>query len=79
MKRFIPILLIAAGLATGCTSVTAPNGWSYKSGLFQKQIGELEVTGGTNGTYSLRMKGYQSEAQNLVGAVAEGVAKGLKP
>lgn len=72
MKR---ILLLAAvvAMATGCTSVSHPSGWSYRSFGLQKTISELQVS--TNGT--LRMKGYASRDSQMAEGIAAGVAKGL--
>lgn len=72
MKR-IASIIVAAGLATGCTSVSHPSGWSYRSFGLQKTISELQVT--TNGT--LRMNGYASRDSQMAEGIAAGVAKGL--
>jgi hypothetical protein len=78
MKNWYFILALAAGLAaTGCTRLKGPGGWSYTSYIFQKKVGELEVTTATNGAITIKLKGYESEAANLARATAEGVAKGL--
>lgn len=72
MKR-IALLAAVVALATGCTSVSHPSGWSYRSFGFQKTIAELQVS--TNGT--LRMKGYASKDSQMAEGIAAGVAKGL--
>ena len=71
MKR-IAIVIACAALA-GCTSVSHPSGWSYRSFGLQKTISELHV--GTNGT--LHMKGYASKDSQMAEGIAAGVAKGL--
>jgi hypothetical protein len=75
-KILIPMVLIALASA-GCTRLKGPGGWSYTSYIFQKKVAELEVTTGTNGAITIRLKGYESEAANLARATAEGVALGL--
>lgn len=72
MKR-IALLIAAASLAGGCTVVSHPSGWSYRSFGFQKTISKLEVS--TNGT--LRVEGYQSKDSQMAEGIAAGVAKGL--
>lgn len=72
MKR-IAALLAVASLAGGCTVVSHPSGWSYRSFGFQKTIAELQVS--TNGTMS--MKGYASKDSQIAEGIAAGVAKGL--
>jgi len=72
MKR-IALIIVAAGLATGCTVVSHPSGWSYRSFGFQKTIAELQVS--TNGTLS--MKGYASKDSQMAEGIAAGVATGL--
>ena len=49
------------------------------STIFQKQIDGIELTGNTNGAYTLKVQGYRSEAASLAESVAAGVAKGLNP
>ena len=71
MKK-IAICIACAGLV-GCTSVSHPSGWSYRSLGFQKTIADLQVS--TNGT--LHMKGYQSKDSQMAEGIAAGVAKGL--
>jgi len=71
MKK-IAIIAVCAALV-GCTSVSHPSGWSYRSFGFQKTIAELQVS--TNGT--LRMKGYASKDSQMAEGIAAGVAKGL--
>jgi hypothetical protein len=70
--RKIAIIAVCAGLV-GCTSVSHPSGWTYRSVGFQKTIAELQV--GTNGT--LHMKGYASKDSQMAEGIAAGVAKGL--
>lgn len=72
MKRTALIAAVVA-LATGCTSVSHPSGWSYRSFGFQKTIAELQVS--TNGT--LQMKGYASKDSQMAEGIAAGVAKGI--
>lgn len=72
MKRIALIVAVVA-LATGCTSVSHPSGWAYRSFGLQKTIAELQVS--TNGT--LRMKGYASRDSQMAEGIAAGVAKGL--
>lgn len=70
--RKIAIVIACAGLV-GCTSVSHPSGWTYRSFGFQKTIAELQVS--TNGT--LRMKGYASKDSQMAEGIAAGVASGL--
>lgn len=77
--RILALVAATASLAVGCTSIKTPNGWEYRSGVFQKQFQSLELSGGTNGTYSLKVTGYKSDAAAVAEAVASGVAKGLNP
>lgn len=72
MKRIALIAAVVA-LATGCTSVSHPSGWTYRSFGFQKTIAELQVS--TNGT--LQMKGYASKDSQMAEGIAAGVAKGI--
>lgn len=71
MKKTIAIAV--ACVLTGCTSVSHPSGWSYRSFGFQKTIAELQVS--TNGT--LQMKGYASKDSQMAEGIAAGVAKGI--
>jgi hypothetical protein len=66
-------IVIACAALVGCTSVSHPSGWSYRSVGFQKTIAELQVS--TNGT--LRMKGYASKDSQIAEGIAAGVATGL--
>ena len=68
----IAIIVVCAALV-GCTSVSHPSGWSYRSVGFQKTISELQVS--TNGT--LKMKGYASRDSQMAEGIAAGVATGL--
>jgi hypothetical protein len=70
--RKTAIIAVCAGLV-GCTSVSHPSGWSYRSFGFQKTISELQVS--TNGT--LRMKGYASKDSQIAEGVAEGIVRGM--
>ena len=81
MKRIKLVALVAASaaLVVGCTSIKSPAGWEYRSTIFQKQIDGIELTGNTNGAYTLKVQGYRSEAASLAESVAAGVAKGLNP
>lgn len=79
-KKLILITLAAVvPSATGCTSVKSPAGWEYKSTIFQKQIDTIDLTGNTNGAYTLKVKGYRSDTSAMIESVAAGVAKGLNP
>jgi hypothetical protein len=81
MKTLKALALVAAtaALTVGCTSIKTPAGWEYQSTIFQKQIEGIELTGSTNGAYSLKVRGYRSEAASIAEGVATGLAKGLKP
>ena len=65
----------ACCLLAGCTTAnySPSTGIKYKNFFFQKQFSELSIN--TNGTVTL--KGYQSEANQLIEATARGVATGL--
>jgi hypothetical protein len=79
-KKLILIALAVLALgATGCTSVKSPAGWEYRSSIFQKQIDTIELSGHTNGNYTLKVKGYRSDTSAMIESVAAGVAKGLNP
>lgn len=67
--------LAAIALCAGCTSLTTPQGWKYNSSIFRKQISEMSVTGNTNGNYSLRIKGYQSDADKLYDLLNEAIKR----
>lgn len=71
------LALLAITTLTGCTSIEKadPNGggWKYTSFMNRKTINELSVS--KDG--SIKMKGYQSTQAENLGAVAEGVAKGI--
>lgn len=71
MKKTIAILSVC--VLTGCTSVSHPSGWAYRSFGFQKTIAELQVS--TNG--ALHMKGYASKDSQMAEGIAAGVAKGI--
>ena len=75
MKKTMLMLVVLS--LCGCTNISGPGGWKYSSYFFQKQFAELEVTPSTNGGFTLKIKGYQSEAASLVKAASEGVAAGL--
>jgi hypothetical protein len=66
-------IIAVCAVLVGCTSVSHPSGWSYRSVGFQKTIAELQVS--TNGT--LRMKGYASRDSQMAEGIAAGVATGL--
>lgn len=72
MKKSLCILFVCA-IGSGCTVVSHPSGWSYRSFGFQKTISELAVS--TNGT--MTMKGYASKDTQMIEAAAYGAAKGL--
>lgn len=78
------LLIIAILAVTGCTSITTPDGSTYRNTIFTKQFSELDIekTSGTN-TTKVHIKGYQSDATAMVKAASEGVAtglaKGIKP
>ena len=78
-KRILIALAAGALAVTGCTSVKSPAGWEYRSTIFQKQIDTIDLTGNTNGAYTLRVKGYRSDTTAMIESVAAGVAKGLNP
>lgn len=75
MKTTLALLAIIT--LTGCTSIEKSDpsggGWKYMSFMNRKTINELSVS--KDG--SIKMKGYQSTQAENLGAVAEGVAKGL--
>jgi hypothetical protein len=80
MKKLkIAALVVAAVGIVGCTSVKSPAGWEYRSSIFQKQIDTIELSGHTNGNYTLKVKGYRSDSTAMIESVAAGVAKGLNP
>lgn len=70
----LTLALIAIATLTGCTAIEKTDtGWKYSSFMNRKTINELSVS--KDG--SIKMKGYQSTQAENLGAVAEGVAKGL--
>lgn len=75
MKTTLALLTIIT--LTGCTAIEksdpAGGGWKYTSFMNRKTINELSVS--KDG--SIKMKGYQSTQAENLGAVAEGVAKGI--
>ena len=78
MKKLIPVIICTALLAGCMTSVTTPSGAKYMNVGFNKSFGELEVVGGTNGTYTAKIKGYKSDNQQLLEAFNE-VLKRVPP
>jgi hypothetical protein len=74
MKRILLIGCVA--WCMGCTRIETPSGYSYWNFGFEKRFQSLDIVT-TNGA-SLRVKGWTSEASTIAGAVAEGVAKGIK-
>lgn len=72
------LLIIAILAVTGCTSITTPDGSTYRNTIFTKTFSELDIekTTGTN-TTRVHIKGFQSEAASIVKAASEGVATGL--
>lgn len=80
----IPLLALTAGLAvflTGCTATgfRMPDGTRFFTArlFWQGQIQSADLTS-TNGAH-VGLVGYKSEAAETAGAIAEGVARGLKP
>lgn len=74
-RLFLVVLICAA--AAGCTTIETPNGAKYRNFGFEKRFSSLSYQG-TNGV-RFEIKGYTSEASAIAGAVAEGIAKGVKP
>ena len=83
MKRLLPLLLLVSTAAialTGCGSIKLDGLGTYRPSLFRKDIDEFTFTRNvtSTGTNTLvRLKGYHSGAEALVGAVAAGVAQGM--
>lgn len=75
-KRFLIFGLICAS-AIGCTTIETPNGAKYRNFGFEKKFSSLTYQG-TNGV-RFEIRGYTSEASQIAGAVAEGVAKAARP
>ena len=78
------LLTIAILALTGCTSITTPDGTTYRNTIFTKTFSKLDIkkTSGTN-SIEVHIEGFQSEAVSVVKAATEGVAtglaKGIKP
>lgn len=72
------LLIIAILAVTGCTSITTPDGSTYRNTIFTKTFSELDIekTSGTN-TTKVHIKGFVSEAASTAKAIAEGVTSGL--
>lgn len=72
------LFIIAAIALTGCTSITTPDGTTYRNTIFTKTFSELDIkkTTGTN-SFEAHIKGFQSEAASTAKAIAEGVASGV--
>ena len=76
MKALFATIAVIA--LTGCTSITTPDGTTYRNTIFTKTFSELDIkkTTGTN-SFEAHIKGFQSEAASIVKAASEGVATGL--
>lgn len=70
MKTTLALLAIAT--LTGCTHMKTES-WSYTSFLNRKSLSELSVT--KDG--AVKVKAASSDQVEAIGAIAEGVAKGL--
>lgn len=85
MKRSLRLLLALAGLllagcvVTGCshTKLQMPNGGKFSRTALGTDLGLQEASVSTNGTVTV--KGLVSQQAQTAGAIAEGVARGLKP
>ena len=86
MKYFIWLLFLATGfliclvLLSACTTITYQDGGSkFTRTSFgtQLQITELKATISPKGERTIRLKGYNSDQAEALGAVAEGITKGL--
>ena len=83
MKRLLPLLLLVSAAAislTGCGSIKLDGLGTYRPSLFRKDIDEFTFTRNVTATGTntlVRLKGYHSGAEALVGAVAAGVAQGM--
>lgn len=83
MKTNLLLICTILVFGTGCVQTSLrvnPDGsYSFQTtrGAFTGQIGSAEVVA-PDGT-KFTIKGYQSNADTLAGAIAEGVTKGLKP
>lgn len=75
MKTIIPLILIP--LVAGCMQLTTPSGWKY-SRFGSVKASDLQITVSSNSA-SVRIKGYQSDAEGLIEAAARGAASGVKP
>jgi hypothetical protein len=77
-KQSLALLAFALALAgSGCTSISKTrDGWKYSNGLFSKTAQSIAIEGGTNGTYKVRVEGYRSEADAIVGLAREAIALG---
>ena len=75
-------LLCLLPLLNGCVETSVSDGkfkFQTRRLFFQGQIEQANFTTGSNGISNASIKGYQSDSAQIAGAIAEGVAKGLKP
>jgi hypothetical protein len=77
-SKALALALLAAALSgPGCTSISKTrDGWKYSNGLFSKTAKSIELEGGTNGTYRVRVEGYRSEADKMIDLAREAIALG---
>lgn len=82
MKRILFLLPVLALAFTGCTHTAYQEGQAKftRTAFFSKQsFGTLDVEAKGDGTRKLTLKNYSNEAAANASAIAEGVARGLKP
>jgi len=72
------LLAVALLVLPGCVQLTTPDGMTFTrfSPFWNGQIGIVEVN---TPDFSAKVSGYRSDGAEMAGAIAEGVAKGLKP
>jgi hypothetical protein len=68
------LLLLPLLLGCGCVAAKAPGFLYVRVGT--TKAAKMDVKLGTN---QIKLQGYTSDGSELAGAIAEGVAKGLKP
>lgn len=80
MKKYIAVIAVA-GLSIGCQSLSykSPSGETFNRMALGNRlaISELVVEAGADGSRKVRMKGYNSDISEQMGAIAEGVARGV--
>lgn len=78
MKKLI--ILCSVVLLSGCTTTKLKQGdWEFsRSATGNKTaIGNLEVTRGTNGEFTIKLDSYSNDQVEALRAIAAGVAEGM--